>query len=419
MKCCQIFFLGLLLFWGAHLQAQANSPIPMNVAEGEEFSDLHAFGEAVGDKRIVLLDELTHGEHENFALKARLVRYLHQHKGFGALVLESGLYDVAQIWQQPEKSIRSQAPGNIFYMYANSEPVNALFDYIDAQRKSERPLELAGFDGRLSGEYSLAGVGSFIKASSERFAPELSKSVDWQGYLALTQQVLARNAGKTTEEEKLQYVHTSHRLMAALNQADLQGQGYARADYAARLIHGIAMVAQNLWGQRRQDENDIAMADNVQWLLDNQLKGEKIIVWGHYVHLNYAGTVPHRYDNLGSLLRRRHGDDMYQAHIAASEGRYRSFVDMQVKAIESRPQPYVEKTVIQQQAQAEKGAVFLGRAAIDELVGRNPKEAVFYGMQYADVIPGPEWSQYWDGMFVVPESSPSAASPGGELAERE
>ncbi|WP_226664596.1 erythromycin esterase family protein [Microbulbifer aggregans] len=416
MKCCQIFFLGLLLF-GVHVQA--NSPVPLAPAVDEDFSDLQAFGEAVGDKRIVLLDELTHGEHENFALKARLVRYLHQHKGFGALVLESGLYDVAQIWQQPEKSIRSQAPGNIFYMYANSELVNGLFDYIDAQRKSNNPLELAGFDGRLSGEYSLAGVGPLIKASAERFVPHVSQGVEWDAYLAQTQQVLARNPGEAAEGERLQYLHTSYRLMSALSQVESQREGYERPDFAARLIHGLAIVAQNIWEMRRQDENDIAMADNVQWLLDNQLKGEKIIVWGHYVHLNYGGTVPHRYDNLGSLLRRRHGDDMYQAHIAASKGRYRNFVDMQVKAIEPRPLAYVEQAVARQQAQPSEHAVFLDRTALNKLVAEKPKGTVFYGIQYADVIPGPEWSQYWDGMFVVSESSPSTASPRSEQVDSE
>lgn len=406
MKCCQIFFLGLLLF-SVHPDVQANSPIPLAAPASEDFSDLKAFGEAVGEKRIVLLDELTHGEHENFTLKARLVRYLHQHKGFGALVLESGLYDVAQIWQQPEKSIRSQAPGNIFYMYANSEPVNGLFDYIDAQRNSDHPLELAGFDGRLSGEHSLAGVGPFIQASAERFVPQVSKRVDWEEYLAQAQQVLTRDPGKATEKEQLQFLHTSYRLMHALNQQESQSEGYERPDFAARLIHGLAIVAQNIWGMRRQDENDIAMADNVQWLLDNKLEGKKIIVWGHYVHLNYGGTIPHRYDNLGTLLRRRHGDDMYQAHIAASKGRYRNFVDMQVKAIEPRPLAYVEQAVARQQAQPRDAGVFLDRAALNKLVARDPKDAVFYGMQYADVIPGPEWSQYWDGMFVLPAASPS------------
>lgn len=67
----------------------------------DDFSDLAQFGKAIAGKRIVYLDELTHGEHEVFALKARLVKYLHQEQGFAALIIESGLFDVQEIVKKP------------------------------------------------------------------------------------------------------------------------------------------------------------------------------------------------------------------------------------------------------------------------------------------------------------------------------
>ena len=73
--CLQMCFLGFS-------QSQfPNRPVRLKV-HNDDFSDLEHFGKAIGDKRIVLLDELTHGEGNIFSLKSRLVKYLHHKKGF-------------------------------------------------------------------------------------------------------------------------------------------------------------------------------------------------------------------------------------------------------------------------------------------------------------------------------------------------
>ncbi len=49
-------------------------------ASDEDFSDLTAFGDAIGDARIVALAEQSHGASQEFDLKVRLLKYLHQKK---------------------------------------------------------------------------------------------------------------------------------------------------------------------------------------------------------------------------------------------------------------------------------------------------------------------------------------------------
>ncbi len=62
--------------------------------------------------------------------------------------------------------------------------------------------------------------------------------------------------------------------------------GFNSPQYTAQLIRGIITMAETLWNLRRRDEHDIAMAENAHWLIDHVYQGKKVIIWGHYIHLN-------------------------------------------------------------------------------------------------------------------------------------
>ncbi|MCG7571445.1 erythromycin esterase family protein [Pseudoalteromonas sp. CNC9-20] len=398
----------LLSLYAAALSATTIEKI--NLDNHCEQANFARFGEAIGDARIVMLDELTHGEQQNFALKTCLVRYLHQHQGFDALILESGLFDVAQIWQQPGQAITAQASGNIFYMYAASAPVQALMRYIDAQRDSERPLQLAGFDGRLSGEYSKAQVSEFIIQQSQRFIPSVAKEVDWAAFKRTNAAVLKRQPQHINAKQQQAYVATSYRLQHALNTAVSDQQGYQGPKYVARLLHGLVLVAQSMAVQRRHDEHDLAMADNVKWLLSSELADKKVIIWGHYIHLNYGGFIDHHYANLGTMLKQHFGDSVHSVHISAASGEYRDYVTMASKKIMAQPQQF-ERQVAQQHELQTHQALFIDRAAMQRFVQNAPSTSVLFGHQYRYGIALAQWQQYWDSLFVLAHTKASKEQP--------
>ena len=77
-----------LLAATASAQTLDLSPVRSISISENDVSDLEALGRDIGDARIVLLGEQTHGDGATFEAKARVVRYLHEHKGFDVLAFE-------------------------------------------------------------------------------------------------------------------------------------------------------------------------------------------------------------------------------------------------------------------------------------------------------------------------------------------
>lgn len=365
--------------------------------------DLSRFGQAVGDKRIVILDELTHGESNVFALKREIIEYLHQHKGFDVLLLESGIYDVSRIWNNDKAPLKAQAPGNVFYMYANNPAVHKLFDYIDDKRNTKRPLYLAGFDGRLSGELSQNEVIDKLQAFVTKHYPNVAKQFDWPFFNIQTEYILKRHSehlNQLDESERFAYLTMANQLTDLLGKQQVMGRGYDGSRFWAQIIKGNAMVGQQLWQMRRFDENDLVMAENVDWLMNEVFPGKKVIVWGHFVHVNRQGMGPNRYANLGSKLVELYPGQVYMAHFAGAKGEFTNFITGKVDQV---PSVNAATNVATFETSVLNPTTSIGFIDKQDINFNHPKvhSHTLWGIDYGYTMPLSHFPKIMDGMFVL------------------
>ena len=339
MKASFAGALSLLLLAGA---GQAQDPIaaqalPVRIAaSSDDFADLAPFGRAVASARVVALDEQTHGGHEEFALKTRLLRYLHERRGFDVLVIESGFFDVGRIEQKRQAGmhVADLGPGNIFFMYSKTAEGQALLRYVDSTWSTPHPLVLAGMDSQLSGALSQHQLVAELAAFLVAHQSHASESRDWPGFAATIAAMTSLTSTPPPPGQRAAFERESAQVareLAALGDPPRAGVG--SAGWWGRVVAGLRAQATQLWDAPRGNARDVAMGDNVAWIADRLVPGRRMIVWGHAIHLLHDAPNPEAPPLAGTAMRSHFGAGYHVAHLTGLEGRYLDYATLQPRDI--------------------------------------------------------------------------------------
>lgn len=292
----------------------------------------------VGNARIVMLGELTHGDGTSFALKTTLVKFLHAEMGFDVLVWESGFYDCSEMDRElaSDKPIGEVARLGVFDHWSRAAESLPVFEYARSTQGSNRPLRMAGFDIQASGKASDYMIPEMIGWFGDRMSQSGRKQID--ALLEAVRTAAPENFDAAYAKalgipEILLREHA--RLEFSLNrawgdQAAFRVQAL-NAGWNQAFMHKVAnlkSIGFSLGYNLREQAN----AENLNWLADQQYKGKKLIVWGHNAHVfkRMPGTggqpqpaeKPEELDSTGRILAESRGHEIRSIGVLALGGRW-------------------------------------------------------------------------------------------------
>lgn len=288
--------------------------------------------EMIGDARIVMIGEASHGTHEFYRTRANLTRRLIAEKNFKAVAVEADWPDAYRVNRyvralgDDTNAIASLADFKRFptWMWRNVDVVNFIEWLRDHNNRFARNEEKAGFYG--IDLYSLYTSIEAVVRYLDQVDPEAAKRArhryscferfgeDSQAYGYATSFGVTEPCENQVVEQLVEF----QRRAAEYAQRD----GHIPPDEAffaeqnARLVMNAEEYYRSMFRGRVSSWNlrDTHMADTVDALvrhLERQRQPPKIVVWAHNSHLGDARATEMGAGgelNVGQLLRERYGD---------------------------------------------------------------------------------------------------------------
>ncbi|HVH26121.1 MAG TPA: erythromycin esterase family protein [Vicinamibacterales bacterium] len=306
-------------------------------------SQYDALIEGVGDARIVLLGEATHGTHEFYRERAFITRRLILEKGFRAVAVEADWPDAYRINRYVRgaggdgDSVEALGDFGRFptWMWRNADVLDFV-GWLRSHNDEKPPVDRAGFYGldlyslRASMQAVLAYLDKVDPDSArrarsryacfDRFGDEMQE----YGYAA------GHGLEPSCEREVVTELLELHRRRADYANRDgrVAADDYFFAEQNARLVRNAEEYYRTMFRGRAESWNlrDRHMTDTLVELLrflDRTQPGAKVVVWAHNSHLGDARATEMGQSgelNVGQLVRERFGSESVLVGFTTSTG---------------------------------------------------------------------------------------------------
>jgi erythromycin esterase len=257
-----------------------------NVQHRCELRDLEAFGEIIGDSRIVALGEATHGTSEFFKIKHRMVRFLAETMGFGVLAIEASTPEARRVddYVTYGEGCPEELLGALRFPMLETREMLDTIEWIRAFNASGAgTLRFAGFDMQ-SPDAAARIVNSFLADVD----PDLLREEIEPLYELICETVREPYGGPNHRARALDAMSLHEHALAAQAHMEANEEIYSSRTSrreAAWAVHNARIVAQAAgFGVRPLGYRDRCMADNVGWILEQNPEA-KVVLWAHNVHV--------------------------------------------------------------------------------------------------------------------------------------
>jgi len=296
------------------------SAIPLKTTNPEaDLNDMSQLGSVIGNARVVAMGEATHGTREFFQMKHRMLEFLVEKMGFTVFAIEANWPESLAVndYVLNGRGDPAAALAGMYFWTWNTEEV---LDMIRWMRKynedpaHDKKVQFLGFDMQTA-RVAVSNVDEYLnnvdpqeRQTAERVLAPLADERNEREYSRRPPRVQAETAEGIKslldffDQHKRDYVAASSEKQWALARHNLE----------------VIKQAAELCSSRSPAVRDRYMAENVKWILDNELPGTKILLWAHNGHVSTADSA------MGSVLRRMYGQDMVVCGFSFYEGSFQA-----------------------------------------------------------------------------------------------
>jgi erythromycin esterase len=303
-------------------------------------SDLLPLESVIGAARVVALGEPAHGVHEPLAFRNRLFRFLVERMGFTAIALESGFTESISARSfieggegDAETAARTGLSSGFSRYLENRELIQWMRDYnATASSAAHRRIRFYGIDlpagARVSGprraiDSALTFLSRADPTTAQKIRDSLSDSLPGTD---------AREFGSLSPVAQVEFDTHIKAIAKALQKSRKNLIAHGSNEEYRWALHNLDVARQlakclpitppasadmSAWVATFECR-DSAMAENVQWALENEGRRGRLLVFAHDAHvMNWKedgprwANVRERPSMMGLYLRRVYGKDLY------------------------------------------------------------------------------------------------------------
>ncbi len=291
--------------------------------------------ERIGDSRVVLLGEASHGTAEFYEMRARITQELIEKKGFTIVAAEADWPDATHIdhfihGTEPDPLLESK-PFSRFptWMWANHS-VLEFSHWLKAHNdKISDPGHQVGFYGL--DLYSLFSSIEAVLSYLEKVDPKTAEVarvrygclMPWANDPGMYGQVVITKQYRECEDDVIAALQDLLQKRLEYSMAD--GEQFFNAEQNARLVinaeryyRTMYYAENNSWNQRDQH-----MFDTLQSVLEFRGSQSKAVIWEHNSHVGDARATEMSARgelNIGQLARQAYGDKAYNIGFGTDHG---------------------------------------------------------------------------------------------------
>ncbi len=301
--------------------------------ESIEDADLDALLGRIGDSRVVLIGEASHGTSEFYRMRERISRALIERKGFNFIAIEGDWPDATHIDHYVRHREVPQSEWTAFarfptWMWRNNE-VRAFIVWLRSHNVSIKPHDRVAFHGL--DLYSLYNSIDSVLGYLDKVDPESAKVArerygcltPWQSDPATYGRAALSGRYPTCEDD---VVRTLKDLLAKQHTyATYDGERFLDAVQNARLVANAERYYRIMYYGSRASWNlrDEHMFGTFKNLLAHYGDDSKGIIWAHNSHIGDASATEmsaRGEHNIGQLCRQAFGDACYAIGFGTDHG---------------------------------------------------------------------------------------------------